>query len=294
MRKVKTILGLKEIYNNYDTFILDQWGVMHDGDKGYLNAIKCVDKLFVNNKNLIIISNSSKKKETTSLRLPKLKFNLNHFNEIMTSGEMVWQSLLNESHALTKNIGQNCFHIYDDSKEDGKKYLDGLDKFNCVDNIDKADFILGCTPFVNKKVIDYIPILLSAKKNNLPFICANPDFDTVESNSKNLSFCMGTIAELYKNMGGETFILGKPNVEIYNQSLKKSVKIDKSRILAIGDSLHHDIKGAINFGIDSLFITSTGIHQKYFDKQNPLWDTDTNTLKKLSILPTFICSDFKF
>ena len=107
------------------------------------------------------------------------------------------------------------------SKEDGKKYLEGLEKFNCVDNIDKADFILGCTPLVNKKVIDYIPLLLSAKKNNLPFICANPDFDTVESNSKSLSFCMGTIAELYKNMGGETFILGKPNVEIYNESSKK-------------------------------------------------------------------------
>ena len=60
MNKVKTILGLKEIYNNYDTFILDQWGVMHDGDKGYLNAIKCVDRLFVNNKNLIIKDGSKK------------------------------------------------------------------------------------------------------------------------------------------------------------------------------------------------------------------------------------------
>jgi len=187
MNTVKTILGLKEIYNNYDTFILDQWGVMHDGEKGYSNAIKCVDKLFVNNKKLIIISNSSKKKETTALRLPELKFNQHHFKEIMTSGEMIWQSLLNENHTQTKNIGRNCFHIYDESKEDGKKFLDGLEKFNSVDNIDKADFILGCTPLVNKKVIDYIPLLISAKKNNLPFICANPDFDTVESNSKNLS-----------------------------------------------------------------------------------------------------------
>ena len=87
----------------------------------------------------------------------------------------------------------------------------------------------------------------------MPFICANPDFDTIDTVSNTLKFCMGTIAELYKSMGGETFILGKPNVEIYNQSLKKFAKIDKSRILAIGDSLHHDIKGAINFGIDSHF-----------------------------------------
>ena len=79
MNKVKTILGLKEIYKNYDTFILDQWGVMHDGENGYLNAIKCVDKLFADNKKLIIISNSSKKKETTALRLPTLGFNQTSF-----------------------------------------------------------------------------------------------------------------------------------------------------------------------------------------------------------------------
>lgn len=62
MSKVKNILGLKEIYQNYDIFILDQWGVMHDGYKGYSNAIECIDILFSHNKTLIIISNSSKKK----------------------------------------------------------------------------------------------------------------------------------------------------------------------------------------------------------------------------------------
>ena len=48
-----------------------------------------------------------------------------------------------------------------------------------------------------------------AKKNELLFICANPDFDTVQSYNKNLVFCMGTIAELYQNSGGDTFFLGK-------------------------------------------------------------------------------------
>ena len=95
-------------------------------------------------------------------------------------------------------------------------------------------------------------------------------------------------------MGGQTFFLGKPSIEIYNECLKVLMKVDKSRILAIGDSLHHDIKGAINFGIDSLFITSTGIHQEFFDRDNPIWETDVNTLQKLDIKPTFICSEFKF
>lgn len=43
-------------------FILDQWGVMHDGYQAYKNAIECVNELFNKNKKLVIISNSSKKK----------------------------------------------------------------------------------------------------------------------------------------------------------------------------------------------------------------------------------------
>lgn len=294
MNKIYSISGLKDIFEKYDFFILDQWGVMHDGQKGYINAIDCVNKLIKNKKILTIISNSSKRKKITASRLISLGFNPNYFKEIMTSGEMIWQSLVNEGHEQTKNLGKNCFYIYDESKEDGKKYLNGLNKFNFVKNIHEADFILACTPPANKTVIDFAPLLESAKTKNLLFICANPDFDTIENNSEKLIFCMGTIAELYQNIGGKVFILGKPNIEIYNQVISKFSHIDKSRILAIGDSLYHDIKGANNMGIDSLLITSTGIHKGFFDLDQPCWQSDKNLLKDNGINPTFICSDFNF
>ena len=105
---------------------------------------------------------------------------------------------------------------------------------------------------------------------------------------------MGTIAELYKNIGGEVFSLGKPNIEIYLEIIKKIPNVKKSRILAIGDSLYHDIKGAINFGIDSLLITSHGIHQKIFDEKKPIWNSNDHFLQNLNIEPTFICSKFKY
>ena len=294
MSAVKNISGLKEIFQNYDDFILDQWGVMHDGYNGYPEAIKCIYNLISNKKKLIIISNSSKKKKSTSEKLQSLGFNQNQFAEIMTSGEMVWKNLIDEDFIKNKKLGKNCFHIFDKSKEDGIKFRAGLERFNFVVNIDQADFILGCTPFLNSGLVDYIPLLSEAIKNNLPFICANPDFDTVNNNSGELIICMGTIAALYENMGGKTIILGKPSKEIYIESTKNIVNIDKSKILAVGDSLSHDIKGAIDFGIDSLLITSTGIHQKFFDKLKPIWESNTNILNKLDIKPTFICSDFKF
>ena len=294
MKTPLTINRLEEIYNNYDAFILDQWGVMHDGQTGYLNAIKCIEKLHSKKKKLTIISNSSRKKKETLLRLPALGFQPSYFHEVMTSGEMIWSSLKNRHNSETKNLGQRCFHIYDENKNEGDGFIEGLEKYSFVKNIQDADFILGCTPFSNKEVVDYIPLLNIAKKKNLLFVCANPDYDTIAKKSNKNTFCMGTIAELYKNIEGETFILGKPSIEIYNKTFEKLKNIKKSKILAIGDSIFHDIRGAVNFGVDSLLITSTGIHNEFFDNKNPLWETNNNSLKKLNINPTYICKSLIF
>ena len=289
-----TITGLEEIYDNYDAFILDQWGVIHDGNKGYLNAIQCVEKLYSKKKILTIISNSSRKKEETIMRLPNLGFQSAHFHEVMTSGEMIWLSLKNKNNSEVKNLGKRCFHIYDQTKNEGEIFQKGLEKYIFVKNIEDADFILGCTPFFEKAVVDYIPLLNVAKEKELLFVCANPDFESLEKKSNTLTFCMGTIAELYNSLGGKTFLLGKPNIEIYKKTFEELKNIKKSKILAIGDSLFHDIKGALNFGVDSLLITSTGIHNDFFDNENPSWKTGNNSLKKLGIKPTYVCKELFF
>ena len=289
-----TITRLEEIYDNYDAFILDQWGVIHDGEKGYLNAINCIEKLYSKKKILTIISNSSRKKEETIVRLPNLGFQSAHFHEVMTSGEMIWLSLKNKNNSEVKNLGKRCFHIYDQTKNEGEIFQKGLEKYIFVKNIEDADFILGCTPFFKKAVIDYIPLLNIAKEKDLLFVCANPDFESLEKKSNSLTFCMGTIAELYNSLGGKTFLLGKPSIEIYKKTFEELKNIKKSKILAIGDSLFHDIKGALNFGVDSLLITSTGIHNDFFDNENPLWKTSNNSLKKLGIKPTYVCKELFF
>ena len=83
---------------------------------------------------------------------------------------------------------------------------------------------------------------------------------------------MGTIAQLYQDMGGKVIILGKPSQEIYHEATKCVNSYKKSQMVAIGDSLFHDILGAKKFGIDSVLITS-GIHADYFSKKKPLWES---------------------
>jgi len=76
---VKKILSIEEILNYYDNFIIDQWGVMHDGTFGYDHALNSINILNSYNKNLFIISNSSKRSTSSINRLPKLGFKKNSF-----------------------------------------------------------------------------------------------------------------------------------------------------------------------------------------------------------------------
>ena len=204
MEKIKSI---KAVLTDYDNFIIDQWGVMHDGTFGYEHAVNSINILNSNNKNLFIISNSSKRSKSSIDRLPKLGFKKNSFINTVTSGEMIWQ-LLKKKFLGDKNK-KNCFHIYDKEKEDGLDFRDGLN-FNFVEKVEEADLILACTPFVKLKPIDYIPLLEVAYKKEITMYCANPDFETVERNSNNNVFCMGAIGEIYKKMGGNVIIKGKP------------------------------------------------------------------------------------
>ncbi len=276
MIAVKSIL---EIVNKYENYIIDQWGVMHNGKNGYKHAIETINYLEKKNKKLFIISNSSKRTKSSKEKLPTLGFNDKSFINVITSGEMIWQTIEKKYSQL--DAKKNCFHIYDASKEDELLYREGLN-FSFVDKIDNADFILGCTPFLEMQPIDYIPLLDKAIYRNLVMYCANPDFETIENNNNQNIFCMGAIAEIYKKMGGEVIIQGKPEKEIYIEATS-SIKLDKSKTIAVGDSIFHDIKGAVNFSIDSILVKS-GIHK------------DLETIKMLCknhhIEPTYIIENF--
>ena len=288
----KVINSFSEISDKYDVFILDQWGVIHDGHYGYDHAIDAVKHLIYKNKQLIIISNSSKRRISSINRLKDLGFDKNHFVEVMTSGEMIWQELKDFSHKYDFKT-KNCFHIFDSSKEDGKDFRIGLEKFKFIDNIKDADFILACTPFQNTKPIDYIPILKEALEMNLIMFCANPDFVTIEENNDKNIYCMGTIADLYDHMGGKVVILGKPSKEIYLKSCKQLDQIDKSKTIAVGDSLDHDILGASNFGVDSVLITS-GIHKDLFKNGIEKGIKNIENDRKWNFKPTYVCENFSF
>ncbi len=103
-------------------------------------------------------------------------------------------------------------------------------------------------------------------------VCANPD--VVVERGEHLVYCAGAIADLYAAAGGEVIYAGKPYRPIYQQALalaqrRRGRPVEQRRVLAIGDSVRTDLKGAAAFGIDCLFVTA-GIHaEELGGRENP-------------------------
>jgi ribonucleotide monophosphatase NagD (HAD superfamily) len=101
----------------------------------------------------------------------------------------------------------------------------------------------------------------------LKMICANPD-RVVEHGDK-IIYCGGALGDLYAAMGGMVLMAGKPYQPIYEEAYRLAQEaagqpLDKSRVLAIGDSVRTDATGAAQFGVDLLFITGS-IHAAELD-----------------------------
>ncbi|MDC0205447.1 TIGR01459 family HAD-type hydrolase [Pelagibacteraceae bacterium] len=262
----KILKGLKEIYQNYDAFFIDLWGVMHNGIKLYPEAIKVLENLYKLNKRFVLMSNAPRPSKNVENFLLKLKMEKIFVKKVFTSGEAATRS-------LKKNLyGKNFYHL---GPLRDSSLFEGLEKNK--QSLEKADFIL-CTGFLDhhEDSLDYYKDILK-KYINLKMICTNPDLEVHRGNKK--EYCAGTLAEIFKKLGGKVIYFGKPYSEIYKFCTKKN-----ESVLVIGDNIRTDIKGANNMNFDSLFITG-GIHKNDFI--NAQYQNYDKILKKYNVMTNY-------
>ena len=250
---IKEIQSLLDLIDDYDLFLFDQWGVIHDGK----NIFPKAEEVFLHLQNLkkqaVIISNSGKKSSDNISRMKKLGAKNTLNVPLITSGDVCRDLLVNKKNYF-KNLGDKYFVVATEYP------LLSETQYQQVHSLEKSDFILLCTR-TNFDGYDLIDNIFNEAINlKLPLVCSNPDVLGISGEDVHPS--TGDLAIKYKKMGGKTHIIGKPGDEIFDFALNRT-GIDKIKTLMIGDSLFNDIYGANQFNIDSLLITS-GIHKKDF------------------------------
>ena len=255
---MQLISGLRELAPRYDGFILDLWGVIHDGLAPLPGAIDCLQSLIDAGRRIVLLSNAPRRADDVVRRITAVGVPVGLYHDVMSSGEEAWQHLKRREDPFYAALGRRCLHIGSERDLEIREGL-GLDY---VDAPADAQFVLNTGPAGwDDRIEDYEPILREALARGLPMVCANPDL--VVQRGSTLHLCAGALAKWYEEAGGRVRWHGKPFRLVYDSCLVLLGIGERSRILAIGDSLRTDIAGAAGAGIDSLLIAG-GIHADEF------------------------------
>jgi HAD superfamily hydrolase (TIGR01459 family) len=255
---LRLIDGMRALAPDYDGFILDLWGVVHDGMAPFPGVLDCMARLIDADKRVVLLSNAPRRSDDVVRRIAALGVPEGLYHGVMSSGEEAWQHLAHRDDPFYAALGRRCLHI---GSERDLEIRDALG-LEFVETPTEADFILNTGPAGwADTVADYAPVLAAARARDLPMVCANPDLVVIHNGRPAL--CAGALAEHYESLGGRVRWHGKPHPSVYDSCLALIGIAERRRILAIGDSLRTDIAGAAAAGIDSLLIAG-GVHAAEF------------------------------
>jgi len=247
-------------------------------------------------KKIIILSNSSKRRENSEKMLVKLGFNPSDFDNIITSGDVSHSLLQNNADSLgcqnwdmlttliqngkTKNV-----FVFGSGDED-EAYVASAGW--TLSSIETADLILSRGTFTvndgsnitskTEDEMEYWKVMEEAftigAQRKVPMLVSNPDKVRPD---KGLPPMPGAIGDTYERFVWTTHChpvgdmteetardyvkrIGKPFAEVYDIALGGGG--DRGRAIMIGDALETDVVGASNAGVDSLWVVNDGIHGK--------------------------------
>jgi HAD superfamily hydrolase (TIGR01459 family) len=270
------------IASGYDVVLSDVWGVVHNGVAAAPEACDALTRFRQQGGSVVLITNAPRPGNVVArLTLDRLSVPREAYDGIVSSGDV--------THALiAARAGLRVFHI---GPERDVTLFDGLDA--PLSDLEAADYAV-CSGLADDTVEtpqDYHQLIEQMRMRALPMICANPDI--VVERGDQLVYCAGAIADLYAAAGGPVVYAGKPHRPIYEEALRiaetaRGQSPVHERVLAIGDSVRTDLKGAVAFGIDCLFVTA-GIHaEELGGRDNPDADALADIFAAAGLFPTAV------
>lgn len=252
-----SISGLSDLVDRYDAVLSDVWGVVHNGVAAFPGAVDALRQFRQVGGKVVFITNAPRPSPPIVAMLDGLGVVREAYDAIVSSGDAT-RSM------IAKYRGRAIHHVGPPTEDDS--LYEGLEVRRT--GPDEADAVV----VTDLDTDDDNPEMYRERAKGwlarkLPMICANPD--RVVEHGDRIIYCGGALGDLYAAMGGMVLMAGKPYQPIYEEAFRLAEvaagrPLDKSRVLAIGDSVRTDATGAAKFGIDLLFVTGS-IHAAELD-----------------------------
>jgi len=251
---LRAISGLREVAHQFDGFILDLWGLVHDGEKPYPPSADTLRALRDAGKKTLLLSNAPRRAYALVEAMTKMGISRDLYGEVLSSGEATRDALIARDDPFFAALGGKVYHL---GPERDRSVFDDT-ALTIVETVEAADFVLNTGPGqLDETAADYEAVLQAAARRRLPMVCANPDLVVIRAEKRVV--CAGALAARYKELGGAVAYRGKPDPAIYGLAVKRLGLTDTSRVAVAGDALETDVKGARASSLASIWCTG-GIH----------------------------------
>ncbi|APE42678.1 HAD family hydrolase [Sulfitobacter alexandrii] len=282
----RIITDLSQVSAQYDALFVDLWGCVHNGVTAFPDAVAALQAYRATGGKVILVTNSPRPRAGVQKQLVYFGVPEDAWDSIATSGDSARAAMFRGT------VGEKVWFIGQPGEE---KFFEPLSiQKNPVPvrqvPLDEAEGVV-CTgprePLADPEVMR--PDFEIAIQRGLKFLCANPDI--VVDRGEEREWCAGALAQLYTEMGGESLYFGKPHPPIYDLARRRlsalGAEVPDDRILAIGDGVLTDIRGAAGEDIDSLFITGGLAASETRTDAQPDENALSAYLEKENVQPTY-------
>ncbi len=245
----------------YDVLLCDVWGVIHNGLAAFPAACETLTRFRKRGGTAVLITNAPRSGEAVARILDRLGVPRDAYDAIVSSGDVT-------RGIVASRLPQTVFHL---GPRRDLSIFTGLDV--TFARLESADYVVcsGLFDDTTETPESYRDMLAAMRSRALFMVCANPDI--VVERGDTLVYCAGALADAYAGLGGQVLYCGKPYAPIYDAALATVAALrgdaapERKRVLAIGDSVRTDLKGAAAFGLDYMFVTS-GIHAEQYGSRD--------------------------
>lgn len=248
-RSARPIQGLEQLFALFDVFVLDQWGVLHEGNQLYPGVIPFLAEARRRDKDIIILTNSSKSSARNVERL-EARFGLprGSYTALVSSADLVLAWAKGAAEEVPLPAPQAVFVVADE----GDEQLLNSAGVETVSDIAHADAVALLSLSVEDSLADHRTWLEAGPRMRLPLVCPSADVHTVRPHGV-FSGMAGAIRS-YAESGGEVHNLGKPSASIYARCRTLMRMTDPSRIVMVGDQIASDVVGAKSQGWSTVLV----------------------------------------